>query len=249
MITHARKLLAATTAMMLMACQKNDMPVKTTSDAGTNTSPSQDSAEARGHSMVRVVNAVSGGKTVDVQVEGISVFAGVAADGVTDYKELDAKSAQFTVRQAGMADGTPVAENSEILMDGNRYTAFVVAEDVSKSVLRIVRDDVVPDSGKARIRVVHAAPGGPEIDVTIAGAKDAIFSGVNFKSEAGYADVEPGVVTLEVRANKEAKVLLRVRDVELRRGTATTVVITGAQKLAAFKFTDALMAAATSPKP
>lgn len=249
MTNHSRILFAAATALAMSACQKNDMPIKTTSEEATNTSPSQDSAEARGHSLVRVVNAVKDGKSVDVQVEGTPVYTEVAANGVTDYKELNAKTAMLTVRQAGVATGDPITENSEILMDGNRYTAFVVSEDVSKSVLRIVRDDVVPDSGKARIRVLHAAPGGPEIDVTIAGQKDPIFTGVNFKSEAGYKDVEPGLVTLEVRANKASKVLLRVAEVDLRRGTATTVVVTGAAKLAAFKFTDALMAAATPAKP
>ncbi|MBL0170185.1 MAG: DUF4397 domain-containing protein [Gemmatimonadaceae bacterium] len=94
-----------------------------------------------------------------------------------------------------------------------------------------------------RIRVIHAAPGGPELDISVANATDKLFSGVNFKSEAGYKDIEPAKVVLEVRAKDEAKVLLRLPAMELKRGTATTVVITGASKLAFFTFTDAMVPA------
>lgn len=107
---------------------------------------------------------------------------------------------------------------------------------------------MIPDSGKARIRVIHAAYNAPELDVTIAGSKGKLFSGANFKREAGYADVVPGTVTLEVRGKNEALVLLTVPRLALKRSTATTVVVTGAAKLKYFTFTDAMMAP-PAPKP
>ncbi len=218
------------------------MPIKTTSMGETNVSPPADSVEARGHSLVRIVNAVSGGKDAVVQLDSQTLFDGVKTASVTDYREISNNLAKFSVRATGDTAGTMLAQNDQILMDGNRYTVFLVAEDVSKNTLRIVKDEVIPDSGKARIRIIHAAPGAPELDVSVAGSKDKLFSGVNFKSEAGYQDVEPATVTLQIRAKDETKVLLRVANVELKRGTATTIVITGANKLSSFKFTDALMA-------
>ncbi|MEP7344028.1 MAG: DUF4397 domain-containing protein [Gemmatimonadaceae bacterium] len=241
-----RIVLGAATAIVAVACQKkDDMPIKTTSNGETNMSPSADSADARGHSLVRIVNAVNGGKDALVQLDSVTIFEGVKAASVTDYREIPNNLAKFTVREPGSSDGMMVAQNDQILMDGNRYTVFLVAEDVSKNTLRIVKDEVIPDSGKARIRVVHAAPGAPELDIAIAGSKDKLFDGVNFKSEAGYKDVDPATVTLEVRAENEPKVLLRIPKVELKRGTATTIVITGANKLSSFKFTDAMMAPAS----
>lgn len=244
LMNRSRQILLAVAAVSVLgACQKDDMPVKTTSTGETNLSPSADSAEARDHSMVRVVNAVGGGTDVAVQLGDQTLFADVKPASVTDYREVSSNLASFSVRSSGDADAMKVAENDQMLMDGNRYTIFLVAEDVSKKTLRIVRDDVIPDSGKARIRVLHAAPGAPELDVTIAGSTDKLFSGVNFKSEAGYKDVEPAIVTLELRANNEQKVLLRIPKVDLKRSTSTTIVVTGASKLSFFKFTDALMAA------
>jgi hypothetical protein len=237
-------LLAATTVLTVVACKKDNMPIKTTSNGETNTSPPADSAEARGHSLIRVVNATAG-QDVEVKLDDKPVFEGVKPASVTDYREVANNLAKFTVGPAGSTDKAMIAQNDQILMDGNRYTVFLVPEDVSKNTLRIVKDDVIPDSGKARIRVIHAAPGGPELDIKVAGSKDNLFSGVNFKSEAGYKDVDPANVTLEVHAKGEPKVLLRVPKVDLKRSTSTTIVITGASKLSFFKFTDALM----SPTP
>ena len=160
---------------------------------------------------------------------------------VTDYREVEANLARFSARAPGTGDTAALAQNDQILMDGNRYSVFLIAEDLSRNTLRIVKDEIIPDSGMTRIRVVHAAPGGPELDISVANAKDKLFSGVNFKSEAGYKDIEPSKVVLEVRAKDETKVLLRLPALELKRGTATTVVITGASKLNYFTFTDAMI--------
>jgi hypothetical protein len=233
---------AATVVVSLAACEKENLPIKTTSTGETNVSSPADSVAERGHSLVRVVNAVTGGKDVAVELGDQTLFSGVKVGSVTDYRETSSNLASFSVKAPGAVLGSMLAQTDQILLDGMRYTVFLVAEDVSKNTLRVVRDEVIPDSGKARIRVLQASFGAPELDIRVFGAKDDLFSGVNFKSEAGYADVEPATVTLELRAANEPKVLLRVPRVVLKRGTSTTIVITGGSKLSSFRFTDALMA-------
>jgi hypothetical protein len=147
----------------------------------------------------------------------------------------------------GAAMGTVPATADHLLMDGNRYTVILLAEDVSKNTIKIVKDDVIPDSGMARVRVIHAAPGGPEFDVSLVGSKDKLFSGVDFKSEAGYKDVPVGMATIELRAKDATTVLLSIPRLDFRKGTQVTIVVTGAAKLAYFTFTDTMMAA--TPKP
>lgn len=240
-------LLAAATLVVAGACQKDSSPIKTTSAGETNVSPPSDSTAARGHSLVRVVNAVTSGGDVTVQVSDQPLFRDVKPGSVTDYREITNNLADFSVRAAGIADGFKIAEKERLLRNGSRYTVFLIAENISKNTLRVVHDDVIPDSGKARIRVVHAAPGGPELDVSTAGATEKLFSGVKFASEAGYKDLAPGTVTLELKAKDALKVLLRLPAMNLERGTATTIVITGASKLGFFSFTDALMP--KTPKP
>ncbi len=233
--------LAAMTVLSAGACKKDDAAIKTTSNGEMNVSASADSADARGHSMVRIVNVGNTGKDVALLLGDRTLFDNVQTASVTDYREVEANMANFLARGVGAMEATPLAKNDEVLMDGNRYTVFLIAEDVSKNTLRIVKDEVIPDSGKARIRVLHAAPGGPELDISIANAQDKLFSGVNFKSEAGYKDIEPAKVVLEVRAVNEPKLLLRLPPMDLKRATATTIVITGASKLSFFAFTDAMM--------
>lgn len=233
---------ALCSAVLVAGCQKDNAPIKTTSgDSATISSPA-DSAQLRGHSLVRVVNAVNGGKDVAVFLDDQSLFADVKPGTVTEYKEIATDLAKFSVRTPGDTTGMRLAEKDRVMLDGNRYTVFLIAQDVSKNVLRVVKDDVIPDSGKARIRVLHAAPGGPSLDVSIKGATEKLFSGVNFKDEAGYKDVIPATVTLDLRAKGQPKDLLSIPNVDLARGTSTTIVITGSSKLQFFKFTDALMA-------
>ena len=246
-MNRTSQLLLATVIVVAGACQKDSSPIKTTSAGETNVSPPSDSTAARGHSLVRVVNAVTAGGDVTVQLSDQPLFRDVKPGSVTDYREVTNNLANFSVRAAGTADGFMIDEKERLLRDGNRYTVFLIADNVSQSSLRVVRDDVIPDSGKARLRVMHAAPGAPELDVSIVGATEKLFAGVDFKSEAGYKDLVPGSVTLELRTKDATKVLLRLPAIALERGTATTVVITGAGKLGFLTFTDALMA--KTPKP
>jgi len=233
------QLLLATMTLFAAACQKDDRPIQTASAADLNMSTSDSSAKARGLSQVRVVNAVPGGKDIAVHIGEVTLFNDVRAGAVTDYRETALNIARFTVTPAGASDGVMVSEKDRLLLDGRRYTVFLIAEDVSRHSLRVVRDDVSPDSGKARIRVIHAAPGAPEIDIGVMGATDKLFTGVNFKGEAGYKDVAPATLTLTAVASKGVgKVLLSIPGLVLRRGTATTIVITGSSKLAFFTFTD-----------
>jgi hypothetical protein len=233
--------LLAATVVVTGACQKDSTPIKTTSSGETNVSSPADSLKARGKSLVRIVNAVRGGD-VSVQLSQQPLFDGVKSGSVTDYREISNNLADFTVRGAGNAEGMMIAEKERVLLAGNRYTVFFIAEDISKSVLRVVRDDVIPDSGKARLRVMHAAPGAPAFDISIVGSTDKLFSDVSFKSEAGYKDLTPAVVTLEFRAKGKAKVLLSIPNIDLKASTATTIVVTGAGKLNFFTFTDASLA-------
>lgn len=248
-LRHAVRPALASFALFLAACGAMDSsPIKTTSAGDTEVSPAADSVASRGHSLVRVVNAVSTGKNVTVQVGDRTLFRELAAGAVTDYAEVETNLGQFSVLSEGVTGGTMLSQADRILIDGNRYTVFVISEDISKQALRVVRDDIIPDSGKARIRLVHAAPGGPELDVQAVGASDKLFSGVNFLSEAGPADVNPNpALVLELRAASEPRVLMKLTPVELRRGTSTTIVVLGQTKLSSFQFTDAMMK--QTPKP
>ena len=169
------------------------------------------------------------------------MFQDVQPGKVTDYRETSTLMASFTSTGGVATDGKISDDKGRVLLDGERHTVFVISQDVGAQTMRVVHDDVIPDSGMARIRLVHAAPGGPSFDVRDVGNDKNIFSDVDFKDEAGYVDVKPTAVNLELRAAGKATILLRIPTLTLQRGVATTIVVTGSSKLSTFTFTDAVM--------
>ncbi|MBL0170186.1 MAG: DUF4397 domain-containing protein [Gemmatimonadaceae bacterium] len=89
--------------------------------------------------MVRIVNVGNSGKDVMLQLGDQTLFDNVKASSVTDYREVAANLAKFSARAPGSSDTAALAQNDQILMDGNRYTVFLIAEDLSRNTLRIAR--------------------------------------------------------------------------------------------------------------
>lgn len=97
-----------------------------------------------------------------------------------------------------------------------------------KPILRVVSDEIKPtEEGKARVRFIHAAPDLGEVDVGVAGQKDALFDGVNFANEAGYKDVDPVSTTLEIRPDDKPTTLARLPNTKLEAGKTYTIVVAG----------------------
>jgi hypothetical protein len=235
--------LAATTLATLVSCRGSDAAIETSSDGETNRSVSTNAAETRGNAMVRIVYVADGVRLASVRLDGQTLFDSVRAESVTDYREVPrTPRARFSVRLTGAADTTALATVDPVLMDGTRYSMLLFSENMSSRRLRLLKDEVIPDSGKARIRVVHAAAGGPPIDVRPVGRVDNLFTDLAFDGDAGVADVDPGTVTLEVRATGKPAVLLRLPTMTLDRRSTTTVVVHGAATLRAYVFVDAMMA-------
>jgi len=184
--------------------------VKTTSESG-------DSAAKRGRSLVRLVNAMPGGP-LDLTTEDRATFVNVSFKSVTPFR----------IRAN---DGDSVlANNTETVADGSRYTIIAMPTADGTVSLRVIRDEVVPDSGKARIRIIQATPGLSDVDVALSGQKDLVFDNVKYGAEAGYKDVTPATATLEFRMGDPPHVTvpLRLKTMELAAGRAYTVVIMGA---------------------
>jgi len=237
----------ATFALLLAACGKEGSAVRTSSADAAEISPSDSAVASRDRSMVRVVNAVSSGSSVSVKLGDRTLFEDLRPGAVSDYSEVETNLAQFSVSAPGLTDVTRLTQSDRMLVDGNRYTVFVITEGIGQQQLRVVRDDIVADSGMARLRVIHAAPSGPELDIKVVGATEKTFSGVNFMSEAGPIDLKPdATVRLELRAAGKDAVLLRLPNVNLRAGVATTIVVTGMKALNSFTFTDTPMVRATA---
>ncbi len=232
------------------ACDKNKDTgaVTTTTATGTTTTPAADVADAHGTAFVRVVNADPSLKSAVVYAGDSTAFTGVAFKQTTAFKELPDDMFDFKVAAPGQSPDSAMGDNHEKLGTGNHYTLIAFADEGSpagKANVRVLNDDLQPmTNGKARIRFINAAANAGELDLVARGQKDGIFEGVNFRSEAGWKDVDPMTGTLVVRPQHKENVLATIPNVKLEAGKSYTYVATGKPgALSVIKFNDDVMAA------
>jgi hypothetical protein len=225
-------------ALALIACEARE---DRTTETDSAVAASPDVGTAREEAQIRVVHAVPGGPAVDVYAGDQSAFSNVEFKTVTPYRVLGANLPEFKLLATGSAPtATPMAENREVIIDGRYYTLIAIPKADGEGVeIKALRDDHDGDATKARIRVVNAARGLDDLDVRIQGRDDDLFDDVDFSTEAGYKEVDPGTVTLVVTAEDSPKELLRISDVKLEAGKSLTIVLThptaGSSKLEAIR--------------
>lgn len=236
---------AALAGCIAMACSpsKTKQPVETTTEAGKSVSPSGTSADRRGTTLVRAVNALPTKVHVDIAADDRVLFNNVGYQDVTDFQELRENVTRFTVRLNDKE--TVMAENREVMGDGARYTLVALPDGKGGTELRVLRDELVTDPAKTRLRVINAAAGMDNVDVMIQGKDDPLFSNVDPGIEAGYKDVDPATTTLVFKAKSGQP--LEVDHLTLEPGRAYTIVLTGGMghKVEAVRFDDRLVRTGT----
>jgi len=215
------------------ACRSDRDTGAVTSKTGeqTSTVPSTKTEEKRDLALVRVVNALPGGAPISITAGDSAAFGSVKYKTTTPYREIPDNMFNFNLR-AGTADTSvePLAENRENLNDGGHYTIIAMPDKggADKANLRVLDDELKPIASEhARVRFINAVPGGRNVDVILKGRPEPLFDGVNFKSEAGWKEVEPASGSLEVRPDGKETVLVSVPDVKLEGGRSYTFVLSG----------------------
>ena len=220
--------------------------VTTRSDSSASISPSSDAAKERGISMVRFVNAVPSSGPLDVMTDSVALFSAVEYGSVTAYREIRDNISAFTLRPKGR--DPQLIGNTETMRDGGRYTVVALPDRDGGTTLRVMKDDLATDSGKARIRVVNAAPGNDDVDIVMTGQKDALFDDIDYGTEAGFKDVDPIETSFAIRREESQRDIATVKRMTLKAGRAYTIVLAGGagSVLRAISFSDELAADSTS---
>jgi hypothetical protein len=211
-----------------------------------------------GSSMIRVVHADAVVPSIDVAADDVRPFTGVAFKTVTPFKSISDNLVEFEIRAAGSPatdSVAPLAENREMMSDGDRYTLVVLppeVDDSSKKVrLRVLEEPTdAGDANKARIRFVNAARGVETFDVfTPASTTDPFFDDVDFGTEAGFKDMDAGSARLVVRGDDNGPVLLTLPERAYTAGKTYTFVLTnrsaGAKQLEVITIEDEVVTPAS----
>lgn len=155
---------------------------------------------------VRVVHASPDAPAVDIYVNGGKVLENLPFREYSEYLALPAGNYNVEIKVTG--SGASVAMVPISVASGKDYTAMAVGYAGGKApgfdLLWLEDDNSLPTGNGVKLRVVHAAPGAPAVDVyattpfeTLMG-KTPVLTNVAFKAASGYLQVPPAMYQARV---------------------------------------------------
>ena len=194
---------------------------------------------------VRVAHASPDAPDVDVFVDDEKVLEDVEYTDVSGYLELSAGTYEVTVAAASDAeepdDAETVVFQEDVTLEAEDYTVAAIGElepEVSDEEFRVAiyEDDLDElDEDTGRVRIVHASPDAPAVDVRVVDddgstvvtlAEDIEFgeAGENVEADAGTYSV----AVFPAGADEDLdEAVLGPTDVEVRDGEVLTVFAEG----------------------
>ena len=176
-------------------------------DRVSSTGEAHRDATARNASaLVRYVNLMDAHANTDLYFGDLKVFSGSTGDQATGYKDVPSERRDFVLREAARPDGMEIEKNSEGLSAGKHYTVVAYENDKGNPELRVVNDEEsAPATGKAKIRLIHAAAKMEPINVWVPGRTDKLAGESRFSTVSTWQEVDPVGSPLEIRAGDEKK--------------------------------------------
>ncbi len=181
---------------------------------------------AANEALVRVVHTSPDAPPVDVYVNGTLAFTALAFGAASDAVPLPAGDHQVQVTPSGGAPADAVIDATLTLEAGTTYqvAATGLLAEIEAQVYEVDRNPL--GTGQARVRVVHASPDAPAVDIALAGG-DVLIAETSFPEASDYIEVEAGVYDLEVRPAGTTDVALPLAGVEFAAGFVYDVFAVG----------------------
>ncbi len=182
--------------------------------------------------MVRVVHASPDAPAVNVLVNGNVAFEGLPYKGYTAYTNLPAGT--YTVALQVAPSGPTVYSTTFTIANGLSYT-FVAMGRVAGganplNIFGFADDLTAPAMGQSRLRVIHAAPGAPAVDVfatapftPLMGAMPWLRN-VPFAGVSGYLQVPAGSYQARVTVAGTRTVAIDSGNIQLPANVTRTVL-------------------------
>lgn len=210
----------------------NETTTGSPDDLNIETTDNPCEAVQQGNAAIRFAHLSPDAPTTDIDlgIEGVPVLDGVPFGTVTPYLVLPAKT--FNVSVKPTEEDSPIFEG-QLGLDAQAYTIAAMGEVADENqpltVKRYVDSVFAPPSGKTRVRLVHAAPDAPAVDVTVEGTDTTLFDDVAFGQASNYATVDAGNYTTEIRPATEADdaEVVTTFDARLPAGAVVTVFAMG----------------------
>jgi hypothetical protein len=184
-------------------------------------------ASAQGEqARIRIVHASPDAPNVDIWVDGSVAVSNLAFNTATDYIALAPGDYDIAVTPTGGTVADAVIEAKLTLAASMDYTVAAVGQVAAIAPLVLEDNNAAPASGKAHIRVVHASPDAPAVDIAVAGGP-VLLTDLAFPTASDYLPVDAGTYDLAVRPTGTETSALDINGFVADAGTIYTVFATG----------------------
>ena len=171
---------------------------------------------------LRFVNALPGSPPLELGQDSHMLFANVLFGGVSPYKTVARGTRRLTLRYRAVAGDD--ASIPVTLLDGERYTAIAVSDSNGVLALRVVLDDLIPERGLARVRVVNAVAGAADVVVRRRGDEAPFLTAVNGTAVAQACDVSPATTGFSLRSLTNEPLAV-IKAIPLSAGNSYTFIV------------------------
>jgi Domain of unknown function (DUF4397) len=175
---------------------------------------------------VRVVHASPDAPAVDVWVNGAKTLTNVPFFTASDYLDLPAGSYDIQVVPTGATTPVVIDAKGVKVEAGKAYTIAAVGK-LADIKANIYADNLAaPAAGKAHVRVIHASPDAPAVDVKVANGA-TLIPNLAFPKDSGYLPVDAGSYDLQVTPAGGTAVVLDLKGTKLEAGKIYDVFAVG----------------------
>jgi hypothetical protein len=175
---------------------------------------------------IRIVHASPDAPNVDIWVNGSVAVSNLAFKEATDYIALPAGDYDIAVTPTGGTAADAVIEATLTLEGGMDYTVAAVGQVAEIAPLVLEDNNAAPAAGKAHIRVVHASPDAPAVDIAVAGGP-VLIENLAFPTASDYLPVDAATYNLEVRPTGTDTSALDINGFVAESGTVYTIFAVG----------------------
>jgi len=204
--------------------QAPDATASPAADMGTCTTALGIGTE--GDACINVVHASPDAPAVDVYLDGQLALADLAFGAFSGWVALPAGEHQIQVTATGAAIDTAVIDATATLEAGVAYqvAATGLLANITPEIFETDLSALAADT--ARVRVIHASPDAPAVDIAVAGG-DVLIPGLSFPDASDELEVPAGSYDLEVRVAGTTDVALDLPGVTLEAGMVYDVFAIG----------------------
>jgi LPXTG-motif cell wall-anchored protein len=181
---------------------------------------------AQGNAKVRVVHASPDAPAVDVWVDGSKVLTNVPFFTASDYLDVPAGPHDIKVTPTGDANTAVIDAKGVAVEAGKAYTIAAVGKLAEIKPAVLADNLAAPAAGKAHVRVVHASPDAPAVDIKVKGGA-TLIPNLAFPNDSGYSPVDAGTYDLIVTPAGSETVALDLAGTTLEAGKIYDIFAVG----------------------